>query len=168
MAFLYIKQLFYKGEEYSFLRLDYILYTPFILLLWFYCLYFWFARINAEDLTDKILFSIFLFAGLIIPVFVLVITKDISFSFPLFINVFEPLKNKLLYGNVESRKDIPNFIILIASLLLLFISVGLSILFNIQDKSLLYGFFYYSFLFYFESYLIHKITIPNNQDREQH
>lgn len=159
MALVYIKQLFSKGDEYNFLKLDYILYTPFIMLLWFYCLYFWHARVNADDFTSKIMFSIFLLAGLIIPVFVFIITKDISFSFPLLINAFEPLKNKLLYGNVESKKDLPNFIILIVSILLLFISVGISMLFNIQDKSLLYGFLYYIFLFYFEIKLINKLNV---------
>lgn len=156
MSLIYFKQFFSIGEECKLLNLEYILYSPFIMLLWMYCFYFWSARINAEDLTDKIMFSIFLFVGLCIPLLVFLITKNISLALPLIIISLEPIKNKILYGKIETKSYLPNTIILLASLVIFLISGGISLLFNLKDFSILYGFLYYSFFFYFEQKIIKK------------
>lgn len=47
MSLIYFKQFFSIGEEYKLLNLEYILYSPIIMLLWMYCFYFWSARIKS-------------------------------------------------------------------------------------------------------------------------
>lgn len=82
----------------------------------------------------------------------LFINKDISFSLPLLLNFIEPLKTKLLHRKMEGKSDIRNFIILIASVLTLFISGAVSLIINMKYIiPVLYGFLFYSFLFYYDS-----------------
>ena len=60
MSLLYLKECFKIGPEYNFLKLNFVVYNPFIHLLGFLSLYFWFYFINEKGLVGKVFFSIFI------------------------------------------------------------------------------------------------------------
>lgn len=149
MALLYLKQCFFTGREFYALKLDFVLYTPFMQLFWFLSLYFWFSFVNEKG-TGKIFFSVFLIALIFVPILILFITQDILFSLPIFIAAIQPIINNHLNGEVESNTDFFNFIVMIAGIVLLVISAILTKWFHLSEKSFLFGTFYYLFLFLFE------------------
>lgn len=149
LALLYLKQCFLIGPEFYTLKLDFVLYTPFMQLFWFLSLYFWFLFINEKGIS-KIFFSIFLIALIFVPIFILFLTQDILFSLPIFIAAIQPIINNRLNGEMESNTDFFNFMVMIVGIILLVISAILTKWLHLSEKSLLFGTFYYLFLFLFE------------------
>jgi len=150
LSILYLKQCFFLGDEAKVLNLQMVAYIPFMHLLWFCSLFFWSLWVNEKGYS-KLFPTIFVIALILVPVGVLFISKDIYFSLPIFIGVLEPLKNRLLYKNVENKQDSSRIFLLIASFILLFISALVSSWIGLKNEIFLFGFLYYLFLFFFES-----------------
>lgn len=150
LSLLYLKQCFFPGDEAKVLNLQMVVYIPFMHLLWFCSLFFWNLWINEKGYS-KLFPTIFVIALILVPVGILFISKDIYFSLPIFIGVFEPLKNKFLYKNLENKRDSSRIFLLIASFILLFISALVSSWIGVKKEIFLFGFLYYLFLFFFET-----------------
>ena len=148
-AILYLKQCFFPGQEAEVLNLRLVAYIPFMYVLWFCSTFFWHLFTNEKGIS-KIVPAIFVVALLLVPVVILLISKDIYFSLPIFLGILEPLKNRYLYGSMETKDDSPRFLLLIVSFVLLFVAALFSLWVGLEHEEYLFGFLYYLFLFFFE------------------
>lgn len=149
LAFLYLKQCLVPGNEADVLNLRLVAYIPFMYVLWFCSAFFWNLFTNEKGIS-KILPLVFIITLLLIPVVILFISKDIYFSLPIFLGVLEPLKNRYLYGSLETKQDSPKIFLLIASFILLCIAALVSSWIGLKHEEYLFGSLYYIFLFFFE------------------
>lgn len=157
-SLIYLKECIVIGEEAKLLNLGTVVYIPFMLLLWFCSIYFWTLFLNEKG-NSKIFTTVFMIALFFVPICVLIFSKNIYFSLPIFWGILEPLKNKYLHGSFETKDDLQKFFILAGSFVLLFLSGIVSHWFGIEQEEYLFGALYYAFLFYFDfkiiSYLKH-------------
>lgn len=149
LSILYLKQCLLPGREAEVLSLRFVAYIPFMYVLWFCSTFFWHLFTNEKGVS-KLLPAIFVVALLLVPVVILFISKDIYFSLPIFLGVLEPLKNKYLYGSLETKDDPSKILLLTVSFVLLFIAALVSSWTGLQHEEYLFGFLYYLFLFFFE------------------
>ena len=118
-ALLYLKECIIPGKEADALHLQMVAYLPFMYVLWFCSAFFW-NLFTKEKGLSRIFATIFIIVLLSVPVGILLVSKDVFFSLPILVAVLEPLKNRFLFGSLETSLDSPKIFLLIASFVLLF------------------------------------------------
>jgi len=163
-ALLYLKEYIIPGKEADVLHLKMVAYIPFMYVLWFCSAFFW-NLFTKEKGLSRIFPTIFIIVLLSVPVGILLVSKDVFFSLPVLVAVLEPLKNRFLFGSLETSLDSPKIFLLIASFVLLFAAALLSFWIGLQHEEYFFGFLYYLFLFFFETRWV-KYIIGDQPQRD--